>query len=156
MKQHVKDYLGGGLMFLIGVYAIIQSLQYKLGSLTDMGSGFFPAALGLVLAVIGIAIAMRTRNEGIGDMINQITAPVARPQWRGWMCIVLSVIAFVAFGEYGGLIPATFASVFIAALGDRDNSLLSAFVVALAMVAVATVVFWWALQVQFPLFSWGW
>jgi hypothetical protein len=155
MKQHIKDYIGGGLMFLIGIAAIIQSIQYKVGSLSEMGSGFFPAALGVVLALIGIAIVLRGRNDSIGETINQMTAPASRPQWRGWICILLSVIAFVVFGEYGGLVPATFASVFIAALGDRQNSLLNAFVVALGMVVVATVVFWWALQVQFPLFSWG-
>ncbi|MEJ0045599.1 MAG: hypothetical protein WDN04_05275 [Rhodospirillales bacterium] len=43
------------------------------------------------------------------------------PEWRGWICIVASVLAFVVLGKYGGLLPATFAIVFIAALGDRDN-----------------------------------
>ncbi len=156
MKQHVKDYVGGSVIFLIGAAAILQSIHYNIGSLSQMGSGFFPAALGVVLALLGIAIALRARTDSGGGMIEGITATMPfRPQWRGWICILLSVAAFVVFGEYGGLVPATFASVFIAALGDRQNSLLSAFLLAIAMVATATVVFWWALQVQFPLFSWG-
>jgi hypothetical protein len=61
----------------------------------------------------------------------------------------------VLVGKFGGLLPATFAIVFIAALGDRDNSIQSAAVLASAMCAICIVVFWWALQLQLPLFQWG-
>jgi hypothetical protein len=48
------------------------------------------------------------------------------PEWRGWLCICSSIVAFAVIGKYGGLLPATFAIVFIAALGDRQNTLLNA------------------------------
>ena len=70
-------------------------------------------------------------------------------------CIVLSIVAFIVFGTYGGLLPATFAVVFISALGDRQNTLKSAFVLAVAMSIISVVIFWWALKLQFPLFTWG-
>ena len=44
---------------------------------------------------------------------------------------------------------------FISALGDRDNTLREALLLALAMMAIAVVVFWWALSLQLPLFQWG-
>ena len=62
---------------------------------------------------------------------------------------------FLLLGEYGGLLPATFAIVFISALVDRDNTLREAFLLALAMMVIAVVVFWWALSLQLPLFQWG-
>jgi hypothetical protein len=52
-------------------------------------------------------------------------------------------------------VPASFAVAFIAALGDRDNRLIDALVLGVAMAIVAVVVFWWLLQLQFPLFQWG-
>jgi len=77
---------------------------------------------------------------------------VAAPaEWRAWACILIGVAAFVVLGKYGGLVPATFAIVFISALGDRDNTVRSAFVLAVAMCIVAVVVFWWLLQVRLPL-----
>ena len=87
------------------------------------------------------------------------TVPVAaaarlRPEWRGWFCICAGVVAFAVLGRYGGLVPATFASVFIAALGDRKNSLLASLVLAAAMTVVCVVVFWWLLKIQLPLFGW--
>jgi hypothetical protein len=76
-------------------------------------------------------------------------------EWRGWLCIILSLIVFVVLGRFGGLVPASFAVVFISALGDRDNTVKSAFLLACAMALIAVVVFSWALQLQFPLFRWG-
>ncbi len=77
------------------------------------------------------------------------------PDLRGCACIILGVLAFLLLGKYGGLIPATFAIVFISALGDRSNTVKQAAILALAMCVIATVVFWWALQLQLPLFAWG-
>ena len=58
-------------------------------------------------------------------------------------------------GKYGGLVPATFAIVFISALADRQNTIVAATVLALATVAICIVVFWWALRMNSPLFGWG-
>jgi hypothetical protein len=44
--------------------------------------------------------------------------------------------------------------VFIAALGDRDNSILAALTLAIVIDIAGVVVFWWALQLQFPLLMW--
>lgn len=148
---HVRDYYGGALMMLIGLGAIVQGANYRIGSLTAMGSGFFPVALGIILVVLGVWIAATARRVPP----ERATEAKAPPEWRGWLCIPGSVAAFVVLGKHGGLLPATFAVVFISALGDRDNSLRDAFVLAAAMSAVCVVVFWWALQVQFPLFAWG-
>lgn len=150
INQHNRDYYGGGLMMLLGVAAAIQGARYQIGTLSRMGPGFFPMALGVILALIGLAIAVNARRAVPAGEEKQLP-----PEWRGWIAIVLSLVAFVVLGIYGGLLPASFAVVFIAALGDRQNSVKAAFFLALAIAAVAVVVFWWALQVQFPLFNWG-
>ncbi len=82
-------------------------------------------------------------------------SPARQPEWGAWACILCGIGAFVGIGEYGGLAPATFALVFISALGDRTNDPKRAAMLALAMVVISAVVFRWALKLQFPLFSWG-
>ena len=144
-----KDLIGGGLMLLLGVGAAVQSLQYPIGSLVRMGPGYFPLALGIILTAFGALIMLGGLR----------TAPVApavklRPEWRGWICICAAMIAFAVLGLYAGLLPATFACVFIAALGDRKNSLLAALVLSATMTVVCLIVFWWLLKVQLPLFIW--
>jgi hypothetical protein len=145
-----KDYYGGALMIAIGLGAVIQARQYPIGTLSRMGPGFFPIALGAILAFTGLAIIVTARFAA--HAAEDARLP---PEWRGWLCIGLSLIAFVSFGKYGGLVPATFAVVFIAALADRENTIVAAMVLALATVAICIVVFWWALQMNFPLFGWG-
>jgi hypothetical protein len=150
VNESNKDYFGGALMFSIGVVAIVVGRTYPIGTLGRMGPGFFPVALGVILALAGLAIATSARFAE-----REVTKKALPPEWRGWICICLSIVAFVVLGKYGGLVPATFAIVFISALADRQNTIKSAIVLALAIVATCIVVFWWALQMQFPLFGWG-
>jgi hypothetical protein len=151
LRPQARDYYGGALMMLIGLGAIVQGVSYKIGSLTAMGSGFYPVALGVILVLLGMFIA-GTAHRAAPESADEEAKPA---EWRGWFCILGSVAAFVVLGKYGGLLPATFAVVFISALGDRENTWLSALLLAVAMTIVCVVVFWWALQVQFPLFTWG-
>lgn len=144
-----NDIYGGALIFLIGAGATYKAIGYQVGSLTHMGPGYFPAAVGTLLATMGVLIAFAPRGKkGVGAKSH------GSPEWRGWICIVLAIIAFVILGRYGGLVPATFAVVFIAAMGDRKNTIKGALVLASVMVLVSAAVFWAALQLQFPLFRW--
>ena len=151
LNGYNKDYYGGGLMLLLGIGAIWKGFDYHIGTLSRMGPGYFPVIVGAVLALMGVLIALGARSAAAPGKAKQ--APP--PEWRGWFCIVAANIAFIVLGRYGGLLPATFAVVFIAALGDRQNTFKSAFLLAIAMVVVCLIVFSWALQLQFPLFRWG-
>lgn len=148
-KQY-RDYTGGGIMLLLGIASAIQGSTYPMGTLNRMGPGMFPTALGVILAFLGMVLLVTAKlSEPVVDRHPR------SPEWRGWFCIVLSIASFVVLGTYGGLLPATFAIVFISALGDRQNTIVSALILSLAIVAVCVVVFWWALQLQFPLLNWG-
>lgn len=145
-----REYWGGALMVLIGLGAVIQGRQYSIGTLSRMGPGFYPVALGAILALVGLALIATARFSKV-----QVEDKALPPEWRGWLLICASIVAFVVLGKHGGLVPATFAIVFISALADRENTLLSATMLALATVAICIVVFWWALQMSFDLFGWG-
>ena len=149
LTESNRDYYAGALMLVIGVAAAWQGIAFRVGSLTHMGPGFFPVALGSLLAMLGIGIALGSTKRRLA------TGAAPRPEWRAWGLILLSVAAFVAIGKYGGLLPATFAIVFISALGDRDNTWRSALALSAVMCGVAVIVFWWLLQLRLPLFGWG-
>jgi hypothetical protein len=154
-----KDYYGGTLLIVIGLAAVYAGIGYRVGELAHMGPGFFPVALGALLALTGLLIAVSARgdkpSEGVSEEAVSHGHPGGMPDIRGGICIILGILAFLLFGEYGGLLPATFAIVFISALGDRDNTLTEALLLSLAMCFIAVVVFWWALKLQLPLFQWG-
>lgn len=148
-NRYHRDIYAGALMLAIGIAAIWQGSSYSIGTLSRMGPGLFPVALGCILSLVGIAIA-------VVAMLNQPRGEAVRlaPEWRGRICIILGIAAFVILGAHGGLLPAAFAITFISALGDRQNTIRSALILAVAISLVGVVVFWWALQLQLPLLSW--
>jgi hypothetical protein len=148
--NHRRDYYGGALMLLLGLGATAKGLSYDVGTLSEMGPGFFPVALGVILTLAGLGIAGAAASTP-----PETDAVRVRPEWRGWVCILGGILAFIALGQYGGLLPATFVAVFISAMGDRQNTIKSALALACAISVVSVAVFWWALQVQMPLFQWG-
>lgn len=149
LKLH-KDFWGGGLTIAIGGAVVLQATRYRIGTLHEMGPGYFPLALGAILIATGLVIA--AKGYLASPRCEERLLP---PEWKAWALISLSIVAFVLLAEYFGLIPAAFGVVFIAALADRGNSWRSAALLALGIVAVAVVVFWWALQIQLPLFRWA-
>ena len=150
ITKHNRDYYAGALMLALGLGAIVEGQRYKIGTLSHMEPGFFPVALGAILAVLGVAIAATAKRS-----VREGQEKRLPPEWRGWICISLSIVAFIVLAKWGGLMAATFAIVFISAMGDRDNTVKSAAILAAAMTVIAVVVFWWALRVQIPLFRWG-
>jgi len=144
-----KDRVSAVLLILLGVAIVAQGLAYRMGTLTRMGAGFIPVVLGALLALVGVAIGVTAER---GDFGNAKDSPA---EWRGWLCILGGVAAFVVLGVYGGLAPATFASVFIAAMGDRGNSVRDAALLALALVVAGALIFSYGLHLQLPLFTWG-
>jgi hypothetical protein len=144
-----RDRLGGALLMLIGAGLSAGAVSLNIGTLTEMGSGFIPLVLGVLMMLVGIAVLVTEDKE------EREKGEVALPQWRGWLCILGSVAAFVIVGEHGGLIPATFVSVLIAALGDRQNSLRDCIALAVAVTVFGVVVFGYGLGLQMPLMAWG-
>ncbi|TAL75086.1 MAG: tripartite tricarboxylate transporter TctB family protein [Burkholderiaceae bacterium] len=147
-----KDYYGGVLIIAIGLGAVLGGVSYRIGTLRQMGPGFFPAAVGALMVLMGVLIAIQGLAHKHADADAEPDPPA---EWRGWLCIVGGIVAFILLGDYGGLLPATFGVVFISALGDRQNSIKEAAVLAVAGCLVSTIIFWWMLQLQFPLLHWG-
>ncbi|MBU6497592.1 MAG: tripartite tricarboxylate transporter TctB family protein [Rhodospirillales bacterium] len=155
MSRMDKDHIGAALLIGLGLAVSYIGFGYRIGTLTRMGAGYFPVVLGILLIATGAGIGFAPRAAA--PRRSQAVAEVrdGQPAWRGWLCILAGIGAFVVLGTYGGLVPATLASVFITAMGDRNNSVGSAALLAGAMTVLATVLFGWALQLQLPLFAWG-
>ena len=145
-----KDFWGGSLMLGLGVVVTAQGASYTTGTLSAMGPGYFPVALGVIMALCGVSIAIK------GWVAEPAAAAKKLPaEWRAWLLMCGSIVAFIVLARYLGLAPATFGLVFLSALADRDNNWQRAALLALAMVVIATVVFWWAFRINLPLFRWG-
>jgi len=154
--RFAKDHLAGALLMLLGVAVALTAWRYHVGDLTHMGAGFVPVVLGVLLTAVGALIALTT-GAAVGGSAVRRSEPHAGAafEWRAWGCILGAIGAFVVLGSYGGMVPATFACTFIAALADRTNRPRDALYLAAAMVVAGWLIFIWGLRVQMPAFAWG-
>ncbi len=147
-----RDYYAGALMLVIGSAVAWQGFGYNVGSLTRMGPGFFPVALGVLLAALGIAIAAGFREASrrrhgtvVEGRTGMARVGIDLAIGRG-VCRARQVRRFAA-GDVRDRLH-------LGARRSRQHRA-RALLLALAMCAVAVVVFWWLLQLRLPLFGWG-
>ena len=147
-----RDFYAGGLMVLLGLGVALKGTTYRAGTLMHMGPGFLPTALGIILVLIGIAIAAVALSPADNDEDQSILPE--HPQWWAWLCILMSPVFFIFFGRYFGMIPGTFMCVFIAALGDKGATWLSTVVLSAIVTVFGVGLFSYFLQVPMPILTW--
>jgi len=143
-----RDYYAGGLMLLLGLGAAMTGTGYKFGSLARMGPGFMPVVLGVVLAFLGLLIAGTALGSSEPDDTRFLPD---NPQWFGWLCIIGGPVLFIILGQYGGMIPAVFACVFVCALGDNTATYKSSAILAAGITVFGVLLFHYLLSIPFPL-----
>jgi len=149
-----RDFYAGGLMILLGLGIALKGSTYRAGTLMHMGPGFLPTALGIILVLLGITIAATALGPvEPGSEESQRILP-EHPQWWAWFCILMSPICFIFFGRYFGMIPATFSSVFIAALGDKTATWKGTIILSAVVTIFGVALFSYFLQVPMPILTW--
>ena len=148
-----KDFYAGGLMILLGLGVAIKGASYRAGTLMHMGPGFLPTALGVLLVLLGIAIAVAALTTAAPGSEEDEGILPPNPQWWAWFCILMSPVAFIILGKYFGMFPGTFGCVFVAALGDKDKTWLGTAVLSTVVTIFGVGLFSYFLQVPMPVFT---
>lgn len=139
-----KDLASGGIFLAIGLYFLIYALtDLRLGSALVMGPGYFPALVGGLLALFGVAILYRG--------LRSAPTSLGKVSVRGVAMVTLAIIFFGVALRTLGLVPAVFGSVWIAALATSRNSVLQASALALALTVMTAVLFVYLLGLPIPL-----
>ena len=102
MRIELRDNAGlwSGLLFIgTGAAAIVMAADFRLGSALRMGPGYFPAALGGILILLGIVVLAK----GLKD-----PQPIlGRWSLRALVLLPLSLVLFGVLMEYAGFVPAS-------------------------------------------------
>lgn len=153
MKIKSQKDLFSGLMFMgIGVAFAWGATTYNIGSGARMGPGYFPLWLGILMAVLGMAItfkslAVETMN---GDKIGKWA-------WKPLFFIILANLAFgVLLGGLPsiglpamGMIAAIYALTFIASMAETGWKAKATFILATILAVGSYVAFVLLLKLQF-------
>jgi putative Ca2+/H+ antiporter (TMEM165/GDT1 family) len=142
------DTWAGVLCLVIGLLTFWQGETYSIGTLAQMGPGLYPAVLGVLLAIVGLLIALTSSGAVEEDPLH---ASPTRPEWRGRICIVAGMVLFILTAGRLGMVISTFACVFVAALGDRQATLRGSAALAAGITTFGAVLFHSLLGVGLPL-----
>src|ERR1039458_404750 len=96
-----REFYAGGLMALIGLGTVLEAWTYDVGSLTEMGPGFLPLILGIVLIFISVLIALGAGQAGdaAGALAEPAHMAIGQFDWRGGIAIIIGVMAFIRSEE---------------------------------------------------------
>ncbi|MGQ7794550.1 tripartite tricarboxylate transporter TctB family protein [Faunimonas sp. B44] len=145
VRDH-RDILGGLLVTAAGLFAAVYAAtQYHLGTAGRMGPGMFPAVLGCIMALLGLAILLPALFRA---------GEAAAVEIRPILAILAGLAAFALTIDRFGLAPAIALLVVIASVADPRATLKGSLALSLALILVATAIFKIGLRFPFPLFAW--
>jgi hypothetical protein len=156
---HAKDFWSGILFASIGgIFALIAKglkigdsvliAGYSMGTPARMGPAFFPFWLGIILAAIGLFIALGGfRHESKpGD------TEFPKYHWRPIIFILASVVMFGVILKAVGMLVAGFLLVVLSSMGNPEKfHTRDVFLLAIGLTVFCALVFVWGLSLPIPL-----
>ncbi|MEC7763147.1 MAG: tripartite tricarboxylate transporter TctB family protein [Pseudomonadota bacterium] len=136
LSERNRDLLGGLALVIIGLGAAVRAgTTLRMGSLGNMGPGFFPTVLGVALAVCGGIILAQTVVRRVGP------GAIARVNLRAILCIIGAVAVFAIAIRPLGLLLTAFLSVVVAGLADPRTKLVTLIILGVGLSATSWLVF---------------
>ena len=137
--------LFGGFGLFVSLYA---ATHYSIGSAIRMGPGYFPACIGALVALLGLALLVSSlRVEG---------PPLPRLPLRPVLLVLAGSVAFGYLLKPFGLVLSTVALVLVSAAGGHEFRWREVLALAAGLAVFAVAVFVYGLGLPFPLWPQLW
>jgi hypothetical protein len=139
-----RDVAAGVPTILFGIAGLWLSRGYPLGTLTDMGPGFLPVTVSLLLIATGVGISLGRRERGGEE----------RLAWRAMLFVFAAMIAFGLSIERLGLVVAAACTTIICAYATPEARWREAIPLGIGFAIFAVLVFVYGLGQPVPVW-WG-
>jgi hypothetical protein len=140
--RDTRSIIGGLSMAGIGLFATLYSQQFRLGDLKQMGPGFFPTTIGILLIVFGLLVA-------IPAFFRQGT-PI-KFETKSFVVILVSIVLFGFLLHPLGLPLAAALSSFISTFAGK-KPLKTKILISISIAAITYCIFILGLAMSIP--SW--
>jgi hypothetical protein len=137
-----KDFWTGVIFLIFGGAAVVLGRDYPFGTSFKMGPGYFPTVLGVLLALVGLAVALRG--------VWRPGAAVGALAWRTILLILSATVLFGVLLRGAGLIVAVAVLVMIGAYASRYFRWGTAALLGAGMAAFCLLVFVKGLGMPIP------
>jgi hypothetical protein len=142
--RNPRDFWAGAIYLALAIVAIWIGRNYQLGTSERMGPGYFPTALGSILALFGVV--------SIGRSLIRPGEAIAALAWRPLVLVLGATVLFGLLLDRLGLLIALSCLIVVSALASRYSRLDATSIVAMiGLVAFCALVFVKGLGVPMPL-----
>ncbi len=148
-----KDFFSGLMFMGAGIAFAWGALDYRIGDAANMGTGYFPLVLGVLLALLGAVITFKALvvETVDGDRIGKFA-------WKPLFFIITANLVFGAMigglPSVGlppiGLIAGIYALTFIASLAGDEFNVKEVIVLGTVLAVISYLAFILLLKLQFP------
>jgi uncharacterized membrane protein HdeD (DUF308 family) len=143
--KNQKDFWAGVMFVLFGIFFAGFGMTYKVGNAAQMGPGYFPTALGVVLILLGLAVAIGGISAGAQE------EKVDKFAWSTLALILGPVFMFGVLLQPLGLIACLFMLICVSSYASHEFNWKSTLMSAVVLIALCMFVFVYALKLQFQL-----
>ena len=143
-----RDLLGGLILIGVGLFvALYAANHYSIGETSRMGPGYFPVALGWILAALGLVIAALSFRR----TLHVLTPPPLK--LRAMFAVLVSIALFALLLERLGLVPAAMVLAFVASFAGGKFRIRRTLALAVSLAILVWLVFTLGLQMTMPAFA---
>lgn len=146
MKLNVAECAVAASIIVFGAVMAYFGSAYGIGSLSDMGAGYFPVLLGFVAIFFGILTFIEVRRAD---------SPPPRLPWRAFASVFSAILVWALLVERIGLFPSSVLLVIIGSLGRRTIKVRSMIVTALLVSAASVLIFIEGFSLPLRAVIWG-
>ena len=143
-RGDIPDVAFGGFLILLAIVALTETRNLTIGTTADMGPGYVPRALSLLIMAFGLAIAGRGFFAG--------RRPLPAIKLRPILSVLVSLAAFALLLPRGGLALATLATMACSTFSTAEYKWRESIIFAVIITAFAIVLFVYGLGL--PLSIW--
>jgi hypothetical protein len=142
--RNQRAFASGALFLAFAVFFFVTALQYPAGTAAKMGPGYFPRALAIVLAAIGLVVIL--------SAVKPAAEAQALRQWdlKGLAWITGSVVLFGALLFPLGLVGALFVLVMVSSRASPEFTWTGALANAAVLIVLCLAVFVYGLGLPLP------
>ncbi len=145
-KRDSTDLISGLFLTALGLFFVFYAQRYNMGTLNRMGPAYFPVALGAVMAVLGLLIAVPAWSRaGEGPDVS----------WKTLFIVISSVVLFGATLQTLGVIFATMTTLVVASLADNDITWRERAILIVTVPPIIYLIFIFGLGMTVPVWPWS-
>lgn len=134
MRIRIDRDLGAGLLFLAcGVFFAIAARDYRIGTPARMGPGYFPQAVGIIVATLGALLVARGFVHRLREAATLELGPLA--------ILILALVLFALVAPDGGIALAVVILVVVSAFAGGTARWREIAATAVFLAAFTVVVF---------------